>query len=703
MFRQKGAGVPRGVESVAEDAVPSERSFDERLKNPPVWRMFVANKNVQEQEAGAIAAERDLIRGGGGREVWGGDNGRLIRKVGRTLEEHDPEALSDDPVAGPYARKTLWDREKRRAAAEYDEFGLALENPAFRAREMAVSARKEREMELEVLPDGDARKEAARKALADDDAVRAERAEIERRRYEAKVRATRLGNMHPDEWWVNREVEKPDPVAGAVAARGEADAADDSALEEEKALDGELMAGVAAGRLQEIQARKAEIAAARALAGEQRVEAGQVVEGVRQEAAQSVAERGFWADTIAALKRGYASAAQSANILQGATDAENAQDIAGYEKTKQANPASSEYQEFLNAKGFQESAMAFIKNPVSIISETLAESAAQMLPSIALGAAGGTAGGALASAPTAGTAAPATVPIGAVVGSAIGAGTGSFLAEYGSAMMQSMQEAGMDATDPESIQAFFGDEEKLAVAREFAVKRGIPVAIFDAVSMGLAGKFMKPLQVARRGGAAVGAGQVVKASGKELAAQAAAGAGGEAAGQLVSEGEISDGKGIFLEAIAEVGFAPLEVASNLREFGKPMAADEAGAAVGTVNTALTAIDPELPPATPEEIRRATMISTADPEGLAEAVLIERELAVVSSEDDAAFAAATEAVDAARASGDKVAIKAAEEAVAKVQGRAEAVRAVLKERQRPESGRAGRHAGPLGGRRITCAD
>ena len=687
MFRQKGAGVPRGNESVAEDAVPSELSGGE--VRVPIWKSFVGNKDFQERQAGAIAAEKSLMASAGrGGVRWGGDNGRLFRKAGSSIEEFDAEQLAEDPEAGPFARKSLFDRERRSAAAEYDGYDLKLQDPAFKARGLTEKDRQERQFEFEALPDTDPRKAQAKAAIDADDQYRAEKAEIEQRKYNAKVRATQLGNIDPDTWWANRatigQARKPAPVEQAQAARGEARAADDSAMGREKELDAELMSGVSAARLAQIKAEKAEIAQARSLAGEQQVEADMAVDGVRQEAQakvdQSVAERGFWADTIAALKRGYAGAAQSANILQGATDAENAQDIADYEKMKQANPASTEFQEFLNAKGFAESAAAFIKNPISIVSEVIAESAAQMVPSIALGFAGGSAGGALASAPTAGTAAPATVPIGAVVGSAIGAGTGSYLAEYGNAMLQSMQEAGMDAADPKSIQAFFGDEQKLAAAKEFAVKRGIPIAIFDAVSMGLAGKFMKPVQVAAKGGAKVTAGQVLKASGKELAAQAAAGAGGEAAAQLASTGEISEGKAIFLEGIAEVGFAPLEVASNLREFGGAAPGSKEADLMEQTTTALTAIDPEAAPPTPQEIGNAAFITGqgAGVEGLAESVVIERELAGIDAEDTAAVAAADQAVLDAKATGDAATIKAAETARESViGGRAHLVRAVLK--------------------------
>jgi hypothetical protein len=281
--------------------------------------------------------------------------------------------------------------------------------------------------------------------------------------------------------------------------------------------------------------------------------------------AAPVEDRGFFSNAASAFKRGIASSAQGANILQGATDAENAQDIARYEGIKRANPVSAEFSEFMQAEGFAESAKAFAKAPVRIISEVMAESLAQSVPSLALGFVGGAAGGALASAPTGGAASPVTTPLGALVGAGIGAGSGSAISEYASTMLQSMQEAGMDPTNPESIQAFFSDPERLSVAREAAVKRGLAVGVFDGISQGLAGKFVRPLRTAVGAGDNIGTGRIIGTGLKEVGMGAGLGATGEAAAQVAADGEINDFKSIFLEGIAEVGSAPFEVATNVRD------------------------------------------------------------------------------------------------------------------------------------------
>jgi hypothetical protein len=100
------------------------------------------------------------------------------------------------------------------------------------------------------------------------------------------------------------------------------------------------------------------------------------------------------------------------------------------------------------------------------------------------------------------------------------------------------------------------------------------------------------------------------ATAKELLQQSGLGAGGETAGQLVSEGKISGGKEIFLEGIAEIGTAPVEVAGNLREFRKtPPSPDstpetiakdlvmQATAAPETAAAAMRAVEAMIPPET----------------------------------------------------------------------------------------------------------
>lgn len=172
------------------------------------------------------------------------------------------------------------------------------------------------------------------------------------------------------------------------------------------------------------------------------------------------------------------------------------------------------------------------RNPIEVIATVSAESLPQALPGMV---AGGIMGG--------------------PVGMAAGVGIGSFAVEYANSLLES---AG--SNDPEAIKAMFQDPQKVAAFREKALARGIPVAFFDAVSGGIAGRVVN--RILKAGG---GAGRIIGATARELGEQAALGATGEAAGQLVSEGEITSVPDIVLEGLAEFGTSPGEFIGNLRE------------------------------------------------------------------------------------------------------------------------------------------
>lgn len=158
-----------------------------------------------------------------------------------------------------------------------------------------------------------------------------------------------------------------------------------------------------------------------------------------------------------------------------------------------------------------------------------------------------------------GTSAPmlATAAAGSTMGpfgTAAGAGAGSFAVEYGSTLKDVMTEKGMNPSDPAAIRRTLADPAIMTAAREKALKRGIPIAIFDALTGGLAGKMLagaKPT-VLSAGGRAVG----------ELALQAGGGAAGEATAQAVT-GEYKPGD-ILMEALAELPTAFVEVPGNFR-------------------------------------------------------------------------------------------------------------------------------------------
>ena len=141
------------------------------------------------------------------------------------------------------------------------------------------------------------------------------------------------------------------------------------------------------------------------------------------------------------------------------------------------------------------------------------------------------------------------------VGTAAGAGMGSFAVEYGSTLQDVLTDKGMDPNNAMDIHRIINDPDIMDAARDKAIKRGIPVAIFDAITAGVAGKLLAgakatPLSVATRVGG-------------ELALQAGGGAAGEAAAQAAT-GEFKPGD-IIMEAIAELPTGLVEIPGNYKD------------------------------------------------------------------------------------------------------------------------------------------
>jgi hypothetical protein len=138
-----------------------------------------------------------------------------------------------------------------------------------------------------------------------------------------------------------------------------------------------------------------------------------------------------------------------------------------------------------------------------------------------------------------------TVPAGATYGALGGfATTTSAAIEYGGKVNEVLMEAGVDVTDAEALTKAFADEKLMDKAREMGLRRGIPVGAFDGVASIVGGQLIgKALPLGSRA--------VRKAVVKEAGVQAALGAGGETAGQVVADEEIKP-RDIALEAFAEV-------------------------------------------------------------------------------------------------------------------------------------------------------
>lgn len=111
-------------------------------------------------------------------------------------------------------------------------------------------------------------------------------------------------------------------------------------------------------------------------------------------------------------------------------------------------------------------------------------------------------------------------------------------------IMDVLSESGIDIADEQSLIEGFKDENKMAKAREKALKYGVPIFLFDLASGGVAGKLSA---------AAVGkplAKRLLAGTG-EIGIQSLAGGAGDATGQLASEGKI-DWRDVGVEALASI-------------------------------------------------------------------------------------------------------------------------------------------------------
>jgi hypothetical protein len=245
-----------------------------------------------------------------------------------------------------------------------------------------------------------------------------------------------------------------------------------------------------------------------------------------------------------AFMRGLIRAGSLIDIAQGDVEefAEGMKEMGKYGVSEEDEAKLEKIRE---GDGFWTTLGGYIAEPrlaLQIVVESLPMSTAPLV--------GGAAGAAI------GTAAGG--PVGTIAGGAVGAGLGSFGTEYLASISEAVSEHGVDTTDANQLRAAFADDKFMATAREHAAKRGIGVAAFDALSMGIAGRIYKPIKAltgaAKKTGGAIG-------GTSELLAQGFAGAGGEGAGALLAGDELS-GAAMAEEFVGELVPGLGEIAIN---------------------------------------------------------------------------------------------------------------------------------------------
>jgi hypothetical protein len=254
-----------------------------------------------------------------------------------------------------------------------------------------------------------------------------------------------------------------------------------------------------------------------------------------------------------AMMKGLRSRQQAAAEANGITydpKIQQAVNLANYQRNVEKFPVPVDIQrgmqELSESTTFGEFGSAVWRNPMAL-KEIAIESAGIASPAIVMAMAtrGVTAKGSFALFPFFSNKA---------VTGAIASGTGSFFIEYAATMDEVMSSSGANMTDPSNVYKALTDEKLMAEARDKAVKRGVPIAFFDAITFGLAGKLLSGAKPTFKSVASRVAGETVL--------QAGGGAAGEATAQLLTnEWKLGE---VLLEAILEMPTALVEIPGNYK-------------------------------------------------------------------------------------------------------------------------------------------
>jgi hypothetical protein len=153
-----------------------------------------------------------------------------------------------------------------------------------------------------------------------------------------------------------------------------------------------------------------------------------------------------------------------------------------------------------------------------------------------------------------------------------------------------MEQAGVPLDNPEALSQALQDPQRMQLARDFAQRKAVPVAIFDGASAVIGGRMFG-------GGKVASAMQRLGQGMAETFTQAAMGASGEASGQLAQSGEITSGRAILAEGVAEIPTGLVEIgAGQLSQAGAT--ANQPAAATAPAQPAPAAAAPQPAPFTP---------------------------------------------------------------------------------------------------------
>jgi hypothetical protein len=257
------------------------------------------------------------------------------------------------------------------------------------------------------------------------------------------------------------------------------------------------------------------------------------------------------------IKRGWTMSQMASEMEKPAPDPQR---VAALQQEMQAAPPSDEYMTVMDdRRAPEESWTAFKSAPVKVLAELMGESfsafAGQMIQKAPNRVAIGIPLGAAAGAPLAGIGAVPGGFIGAGAGFAEASGAASYSLEMAGGVLEALEEAGVPLDNPEALGQALQDPQRMQLAREFAQRKAVPIAIFDGASAVIGGRMFG-------GGKVTSAMQRLGQGMAETFTQAAMGASGEASGQLAQSGQITSGRAILAEGVAEIPTGLLEIGAG---------------------------------------------------------------------------------------------------------------------------------------------
>jgi hypothetical protein len=257
------------------------------------------------------------------------------------------------------------------------------------------------------------------------------------------------------------------------------------------------------------------------------------------------------------IKRGWTMSQMASEMEKPAPDPQR---VAALQQEMQAAPPSDEYMTVMDdRRAPEESWTAFKSAPVKVLAELMGESfsafAGQMIEKAPNRVAIGLGAGAAMGAPVYGIGAVPGGFIGAGAGFAEASGAASYSLEMAGGVLEAMEQAGVPLDNPEALGQALQDPQRMQLAREFAQRKAVPIAIFDGASAVIGGRMFG-------GGKVTSAMQRLGQGMAETFTQAAMGASGEASGQLAQSGGITSGRAILAEGVAEIPTGLVEIGAG---------------------------------------------------------------------------------------------------------------------------------------------